>query len=132
MLVNCRDRPAMLPFSPQSKVVRVGGAWHAISPYAGVGANMAIVDGWELGRAILTQQLPIVHVQLVKHWQAMFRRQRFVILFAHSRVNFYIFMFRNVALRLLPIALSPQRRRTRIILGASIALVIALVAAVQL
>ncbi|OAP64781.1 hypothetical protein AYL99_00753 [Fonsecaea erecta] len=53
MQFNAMDRP---PFPHQSlehaPVVWIGDANHAVSPFAGNGANMAIMDAWDLARTL--------------------------------------------------------------------------------
>lgn len=53
MLFSCMDRP---PFPNQplkhGPVVWIGDANHAVSPFAGNGANMALMDAWDLASSL--------------------------------------------------------------------------------
>ena len=53
MRLNTQDRP---PFKHEpakdGAVVWLGDANHAVSPFAGNGANMAIIDGWDLAQVL--------------------------------------------------------------------------------
>ncbi|RFU76983.1 salicylate hydroxylase [Trichoderma arundinaceum] len=56
LLLNSRDK---MPFPHRhiSKVpaIFLGDSNHALSPFAGIGANLALVDGWDLANQICTQ-----------------------------------------------------------------------------
>ena len=54
MCFNAFDRP---PFRHDLRrdgnVIWIGDANHAVSPFAGNGANMALIDGWDLVRGLV-------------------------------------------------------------------------------
>ena len=54
MQLNAMDRP---PFhhnlSGDGNVIFLGDANHAVSPFAGNGANMALIDSWDLAKAVV-------------------------------------------------------------------------------
>lgn len=57
LLLNSRDK---MPFSHRSiiskaPVIFLGDSNHALSAFAGIGANLALVDGWELANQICKQ-----------------------------------------------------------------------------
>ena len=61
MVMNARDKyafghgPGELPEEfGRGKVVFIGDANHAVTPFAGNGANMALCDGWELAVQLLS------------------------------------------------------------------------------
>lgn len=53
-VINCLDRP---PFThniaKHGNVIFIGDANHAVSPFAGNGANMALMDSWDLAKTIV-------------------------------------------------------------------------------
>jgi 2-polyprenyl-6-methoxyphenol hydroxylase-like FAD-dependent oxidoreductase len=108
LLVNCRHREEILPFDETEGILRLGDSWHAISPYAGAGANMAMVDGLRLGRAVLTPECKLVAHELASLWKGMFKREMSVINFAHGR-GLGTRICRHVLLRGLPWLLQPAK-----------------------
>lgn len=49
MILNAMDKQPFTHTELQASVIYIGDSNHAISPFSGNGANMALLDGWELG-----------------------------------------------------------------------------------
>lgn len=55
MVFNALDRPPFAhDLSATGNVVFLGDANHAVSPFAGNGANMALRDGWDLAESLVS------------------------------------------------------------------------------
>jgi 2-polyprenyl-6-methoxyphenol hydroxylase-like FAD-dependent oxidoreductase len=123
--VNCRHRREVLQYDPAEQILRLGDAWHAVSPYAGAGANMALVDGCRLGRvAMAPSQCAKEVVELTKRWNAVFKREATVIGFAHGHGQISR-ACRYALLRIVPLTTNPSKRLYTL---ASCILVLAVVA----
>lgn len=89
MIINCSDRPPFIhDVEKHGNVIHIGDANHAVSPFAGNGANMALIDGWDLARAIIeypSLELAIKHFEstMVKRCQAVLEDSHNNIAFAH-------------------------------------------------
>lgn len=59
MLINAMDKQPFAHPDPQIPVFFIGDSNHAVSPFAGNGANMALRDGWDLADQLsMSQSLP--------------------------------------------------------------------------
>lgn len=126
LLVNCRHRREVIQYDPSERILRLGDAWHAVSPYAGAGANMALVDGCQLGRVAMAPLECAEEVaELTKRWNAVFRREATVIGFAHGRGQIS-WACRCSLLRIVPLMTDPSSKRLVTLAGCS--LVVAAVA----
>lgn len=53
-VINCLDRPPFVhDIAKHGNVIFIGDANHAVSPFAGNGANMALMDSWDLAKSIV-------------------------------------------------------------------------------
>ena len=110
LLVNCRHRRDVLQYDPSEQILRLGDAWHAVSPYAGAGANMALVDGCKLGRVVMApSDCAKEAAELTRRWNAVFKREATVIGFAHSRDRLG-WAWRCSLLRVVPLFADPRKR----------------------
>jgi 2-polyprenyl-6-methoxyphenol hydroxylase-like FAD-dependent oxidoreductase len=120
-LLDKTDRSTLMRFNAQDKapfahppsrevpnVVFVGDANHAVSPFAGNGANMALCDGWDLveqlGKAgSLEEGVQAYDAIVVPRATKVLKQSHFAIKVAHSGawpLWFYMWMLRGVKLLL--------------------------------
>lgn len=106
MLSNTEDKP---PFrhtdAAYPDVVYLGDANHAVSPFAGNGANMALNDGWDMARQLceadsLADAVRGYDAVVVPRSTKVLRRSHLNIAIAHAagiRAWFYMLLLRLVA-----------------------------------
>ena len=105
MLCNAMDRPPFAhdPAEKYGPVVWIGDSNHAVSPFAGNGANMALMDGWDLAASLLrpTQSfgevLNLYDSTSMKRAGTTLKMSRWAIDVAHStgwKLNMYLLFIR--------------------------------------
>ncbi|ETN46237.1 uncharacterized protein HMPREF1541_00421 [Cyphellophora europaea CBS 101466] len=104
MQLSAMDRPAFAHHVQRDgNVVWLGDANHAVSPFAGNGANLALNDGWDFAEALLTTSTGFEGAVKSYDKDAMPRAQqtrkmsRWVIDFAHAtgwKLWVYLFLLR--------------------------------------
>ena len=128
-LVNCRDRYP-IEWKGNPSIFFLGDSSHAVSPFAGAGANMALVDGNILGKLIGKMEMEDkeasmdeVQKQFQKEtmtkWRAIVDRQRSTLQHCHS-TSWMSTLVRGAVFTLLPFTFSPDYRVWRIIFAISL------------
>lgn len=98
--LNAMDRP---PFShtiaTHGPVVWIGDANHAVSPFAGNGANMALMDAWDLANCLkkattLEGALKAYDERAMPRAQGVLKTSRWTIDIAHARgLKFWVYKY---------------------------------------
>ena len=110
MVFNAMDRPPFPhSFARGGGVVWIGDANHAVSPFAGNGANMALMDGWDLAKCLcqassLEESLAHYDKMFIPRTQATLKMSRWSISIAHATgVKLWLYtVFLKVARLLMP------------------------------
>ena len=94
MVFNAMDKDPFPHNSlPTSNVIFIGDANHAISPFAGAGANGALMDGWDLAESLavttsspptLAEALTSYDTQAIPRANTILRMSHFTIRMAHA------------------------------------------------
>jgi 2-polyprenyl-6-methoxyphenol hydroxylase-like FAD-dependent oxidoreductase len=127
MIVNCHDHLPTPPLN-NAKVVFIGDASHAVSPFAGAGANMALLDGVDLANAVRNAANGDVDVSVLKQFFETTRKsrektvmgQRRNVDWWHTSVRWKIAV-RTVMHVTLAALLHPVHRRKLLMVGAAAA-----------
>jgi 2-polyprenyl-6-methoxyphenol hydroxylase-like FAD-dependent oxidoreductase len=90
-LMNAMDKPAFDHASAHRKaVVFIGDANHAVSPFAGAGANLALMDGLDLATSLLDapsfeEAIKVYDAKAVPRAKRILSMSHFTISVAHSK-----------------------------------------------
>jgi len=90
--LNCMDRqpfPHLTGPLEDVPIIFIGDANHAVSPFAGAGANLALMDGWELAEKLLkfeslSEALASYDAKAIPRANAVVRNSHMAIGLAHS------------------------------------------------
>ncbi|KAL1954915.1 hypothetical protein VTO42DRAFT_453 [Malbranchea cinnamomea] len=85
MIINAMDKLAFYHTDPQTSVIFIGDSNHAVSPFSGNGANMALLDGWELA-VQLSKPQPLANA-LAEYDKASVPRCRSAVNFSHWSID---------------------------------------------
>jgi len=81
--------PTVTPLNTTKQVVFLGDANHAVSPFAGNGANLALMDGWDFAESLIESKSLLEAVQkfdklAVDRANAVIKRSHFTMRVMHS------------------------------------------------
>ncbi|PGH02257.1 hypothetical protein AJ80_08882 [Polytolypa hystricis UAMH7299] len=98
-VINAMDKPPFSHADPQSPIIFIGDANHPVSPFAGNGANMALMDGWELATQFskaksLPEALTAYDKSSVSRSQAALSQSHWSISMAHA-TGVKLFLYRT-------------------------------------
>ncbi len=84
---NAMDRPAFanIPLR-HGPVVWIGDATHAVSPFAGYGANLALMDAWDLAAALTQPASPSLAEAVARYDQVAIPRAGRVLKMSHWNI----------------------------------------------
>ena len=113
--MNCKDKkPTRNASLPSTRIILIGDAAHAISPFAGNGANMALMDGCDLARLMLEAQTADLAAVIARYDKMSVPRNERALKFSHRTISAVhstglSFAFNNLMLRVMGFALMHGR-----------------------
>jgi len=87
-LMNCKDKnPTVIGDLPTTRVILIGDAAHAVSPFAGNGANMALMDGFDLAKILIESPSDDLSAAIKLYDEIHLPRVRRTLNFSHRTIE---------------------------------------------